>query len=150
TCHGPEKSKGKYRLDSFERLMNPGKSKDAPVVAGKPESSALFRLITAHDEDERMPQKADPLRAADVELIRRWIEEGAKFDGTDRSASLASLVPQPPEPAAPQVYPEPVPITALAFSPDGKVLAASGYHEMTLWGPTDGKLLGRIPGLPER
>src|SRR5437588_11724958 len=35
SCHGPEKSKGKFRLDSFERLMTPGESKAAPIVPGK-------------------------------------------------------------------------------------------------------------------
>ena len=150
SCHGPEKSKGKYRLDTFERLLHPGKSKDATIVAGKPDQSALFQRITSHDEDERMPQKADSLPASQVELIRRWIDQGAKFDGPDRSAPLASLAPEPQEPAAPEAYREPVPITALAFSPDGKELAASGYHEITIWDATDGRLLGRIGKLPER
>jgi WD40 repeat protein len=150
SCHGPEKSKGKYRLDTFNRLLHPGKSKDATIVAGEPQESALFRRITSHDKDERMPQKADPLPAMQVELIRRWIEEGAKFDGPDRSATLASVVPGPEEPAPPEAYREHVPITALAFSPDGRTLAASGYHEITLWDPMEGKLLGRIQKLPER
>src|SRR5881296_2703805 len=37
TCHGPEKTKGGYRLDTFERLMKGGESKSPAVVAGKPE-----------------------------------------------------------------------------------------------------------------
>jgi WD40 repeat protein len=149
-CHGAKKSKNGYRVDTFERLTKAGKSKDAPIVAGKPDESPLFWLITSHDEDDRMPQKADALPPAQVLLIRRWIEQGAKFDGPDASAPLASLVEPIDEPLAPEAYEKPVPVTAIAFSQDGKKLAVSGYHEVTLWDTCDGKLLGRIQRLPER
>src|SRR4051794_18615199 len=76
-CHGPEKAKGNYRLDTFERLMKTGESKTAPVVAGDVAKSQMFRLITSHDEDERMPKKADALPAGQVASILRWIEAGA-------------------------------------------------------------------------
>ena len=150
SCHGPEKSKSNYRVDRFERLLKAGKSNDVPIVPGKPDESPLYRLITAHDEDERMPQKADPLPTRQVLLIRRWIEQGAKFDGPDRGAPLASLLDGADEPLAPEIYEKPIAITAIAFSPDGKQLAVSGYHEITLWDPCEGKLLGRIQKLPER
>src|SRR3982751_6916754 len=77
TCHGPEKAKGNYRLDTFTRLTTPGENKAAPVTPKHADKSELFRLITTTDEDDRMPQKADPLPAAQVQLIKRWIEEGA-------------------------------------------------------------------------
>jgi WD40 repeat protein len=97
-----------------------------------------------------MPQKADPLPAGQVALVRRWIEEGAKFDGPDIAAPLASMVEDLEHPAPPEVYRQPVAVTALAFSPDGGQLAVSGYHEVTLWDPGDGKLLGRVKKLAER
>lgn len=150
SCHGPDKSKSQYRLDTFARLTHPGKSKSAPIVAGDPSKSELYRLISTSDEDDRMPQKADPLPAAQVELIERWISEGAKFDGSDPAAPLASIARGTNYPDPPAVYSRPVPITAIAYSPDGQELAASGYHEITLWDASDGKLIHRIKGLPER
>ena len=39
-----------------------------------------------------------------------------------------------------EAYPVTVPITALAFSPDGQQIAASGYHEITFWKTADGVL----------
>ena len=90
-CHGPEKSKGKYRVDSFERLMKAGESDKAPVVAGKAGASHIFKLITAKDEDDRMPQKADALPAGQVLLVRQWIDEGAKFDGPDPGAAWRAM-----------------------------------------------------------
>ena len=148
TCHGPEKSKGHFRLDSFDRMMTPGKSKDPTITPGLPQKSAIYRLITASDPDDRMPQKADPLPASQVQLIHDWIESGAKFDGSDPTASLSALDTTKQNSPAPKAYTRPVPITALAFSPDGKTLAASGYNEITLWDATDGHLISRLGGVP--
>src|SRR5437588_2538370 len=129
TCHGAEKNKGGFRLDTYESLLKPGSSKEPSITLGKPEASKLFQLITTTDEDDRMPQKNEPLLAADIALIRRWILEGGAFDGPDQKSSLVTIIPPIPQPAPPAAYPRSVPITALAFSPDGSELAASGYHE---------------------
>jgi hypothetical protein len=149
TCHGTEKSKGGYRLDTFELLMKGGESKSVPIIPGQPEQSELYRLITAEDEDDRMPQQEDALPSAQVTLIKNWIQQGARFDGSDPKAALATLVPRVPHPDAPAVYRRPAPVLALAFSPDGQELAASGCNEITIWDPT-GRLLRRIPNVAQR
>jgi dipeptidyl aminopeptidase/acylaminoacyl peptidase len=150
TCHGPEKAKGNYQLHNFETLMKPGASKAASVTPGQPAKSEFFRLLVTTDADDRMPQKDDPLPKGQIALIEKWIQQGAKFDGADVKAHLATLIPRVPHPNPPASYARPVPIAALAFSPDGKQLAASGYHEVTLWEPTTGKLLRRVKNLPQR
>ena len=61
TCHGPEKAKGEYLLDTFELMQKPGSSKATPITAGAPDQSHLFELVTAADEDDRMPQKDEAL-----------------------------------------------------------------------------------------
>lgn len=150
-CHRAEKAKGGYRVDTFEQLLKAGDSEDAPVVAGKPEGSALYELLVTHDEDDRMPKKADPLPEKSITLIRQWISEGAKFDGKDARQPIASLIADSkPAAAAPVKYPRPLPITAMTVNGDGKVLAVSGYREVTLWDPETGKLRNRIGGMPER
>ncbi len=150
TCHGAEKNKGGYRLDTFEALLKAGSSKDASITPRHPESSKLFQLITATDEDDRMPQKNEPLPAGDIERIHRWIAEGARFDGPDTKAALLAIIPPITQPDPPEAYPRPAPITALAFSPVGAELAASGYHEITVWSSSDGSLLRRIRNVAER
>lgn len=150
TCHGPEKAKGNYQLHNFETLMKSGASQAAAVTPGQPTKSELFRLLVTADADDRMPQKDDPLPKGQIALIEKWIQQGAKFDGPDAKAHLASLIPRVPHPQPPTRYAQAVPIAALAFSPDGKQLAASGYHEITLWEPATGKLVGRIQNLPQR
>ncbi len=97
-----------------------------------------------------MPKEGDPLSPDQIALVKRWIEAGAKFDGPDPKATLASIVPKLPHPDPPQAYRLPVPITALAFSPNGQELAAGGYHEITIWNPANGTLLRRIKNVPQR
>jgi hypothetical protein len=149
-CHRAEKAKGSYRLDTVEQLLRPGDSGEPPLVAGKPEEGELMRLILSHDDDDRMPKKADPLPAAQIELLRAWIVEGAAFDVPDRRSPLAGLVERALREPAPERYPRPLPVTALALNGDGKVLVTGGYHEVLAWNPADGKLRARISDLPER
>ncbi len=149
-CHGPEKSKGHFRLDSFDFLMRPGESKSAPVVPSQPQQSEIVRRLKAKDEDDRMPQKDEPLPAEHIALIERWIQDGARFDGADPRAPLITLIPKAPHPDPPQAYVHPLAVTALAFTPDGNELAVSGYHEITLWNPAGGKLLRRIRNVAQR
>lgn len=149
TCHGPEKSKGGYQLQTFQGLMRAGDSDTAPIVPGRPEESGIFKLITAEDPDDRMPQKAEPLPAGQIALIQRWIKEGAKFDGTDPEAPLAGLLAVS-HPDPPQFYPYPLPIRALAFTADGSELLVGGYHEISIWRVNDGSLVRRIKNFAQQ
>ena len=72
-CHKEGKAKGKYRLDTYAQLAK-------ELVGGDLESEFFYRLTTG-DEEERMPAEADPLAASEIGVIRKWIEEGAKYDG---------------------------------------------------------------------
>ncbi|MDB6034181.1 MAG: hypothetical protein JWM16_4519 [Verrucomicrobiales bacterium] len=148
-CHGAEKSKGGYRLDTFEVLLKAGSSKEGPLSPGKSENSQFYRLLVTTDEDDRMPQKNEPLSKAEIQRIREWIEGGSKFDGTDATAALVSLIPPIHQPEPPSAYPAPVPVTALAFAPDGSEISVSGYHEITVWSPEDGRLLRRVKNVAQ-
>ena len=117
TCHGPEKAKGNYQLHNFEMLLKPGASKATAVIPGQPAKSELFRLLVTSDADDRMPQKDDPLPKAQIALVEKWIQQGAKFDGPDAKAHLAALIPRVPYPNPPASYPQPVPVAAGWFYP---------------------------------
>ena len=149
-CHGPKKAEGGFRVDSFDRLSQEGDSGAAGLVAGKLEESEFFRRIVSEDEDERMPLEGDPMPAEHVEVIKTWIEQGAQFDAEDPKASLSSIVPPPTHPDPPEIYPSTLPITALSFSPDGQQLIVGGYHELTIWNPSDGSLMRRIKNVGQR
>ena len=149
-CHRSGKAKGGYRLDTIELMLKAGDSKTAPVLAGKPDESELYRLIATHEEDDRMPKKADALPEKDTKLIREWIASGAKLDVADKIALLRAIVPESEKAHAPEKYPRPLPVTALALNPTGSTLACSGYFETTLWETATGKLKARIDGMAER
>ena len=149
-CHGPKKAEGGYRVDSYERVTKEGDSAMAGFAASSLDDSEAFRRIISEDAEERMPLEADPLPAEQIALIKRWIEEGAKFDGPDPKAELVSIIPPPTHPDPPEAYPFTQPITALAFSADGKTLIAGGYHELTFWNPENGELQRRIKNVGQR
>ncbi len=149
-CHGPPEVNGGYQVTTYALLMKPGETELPAITAGSPDESEVFNLISMDDADLRMPKEADPLTAEQVGVIKRWIDEGAKFDGEDANAALASIVPTTTQPDPPQAYRRPVPTTALAFSPDGSEVAASGYHEVTIWNAADGQLARRIKNVAQR
>ena len=141
-CHKEGKAKGKYRLDTYEELRK-------ELEPGDLESELLFRLTT-EDEEERMPAEADPLPPAEIDVIRKWVKEGAKYDGGDPKAPLASVIPVKDHPSSPPSYPRPLGVTAMVFGTNGEKLYTGGYHEILVWNPEDGSLLGRIPNNGQR
>src|SRR5262245_29248401 len=78
-CHGPEKVKGKLRLDSKEGFLKG--SENGPVfVAGKADESKLYKLVNQpKSSEDRMPNEGDPLTKPQIEIIQKWINEGAKW-----------------------------------------------------------------------
>jgi mono/diheme cytochrome c family protein len=149
-CHGEDSAKGGYRLDTFQRMSKAGDSDLTPLVAGKTKDSEFYQRLIEKDANDRMPQKADALPATEIALIERWIKEGTINDAGPPDRPLTELVRETLLQPAPQKYPRPVPVTALAFSPDGTQLAVSGYYEVTIWDLDSGALVRRIGGLPER
>lgn len=149
-CHGPKKAEGGYRVDSFERAAAAGDSGLVPFKAGKLDDSELLRRIASDDADERMPLDGDPLPKEQVALVEQWIRQGAKYDADDPAAAIVSIIPAAEHPPAPEAYAHTLPITALAFSTDGKELFAGGYHEVSVWNPADGQLVRRIGNQGER
>ena len=84
TCHGPDakQRKAKLYLDSEEDVFKVRGDYSA-VVPGDVAKSELFRRLTTKDTDERMPPpKSDrQLTKEEIDRIRRWIEQGAKWRG---------------------------------------------------------------------
>ncbi|GIW94135.1 MAG: hypothetical protein KatS3mg110_2176 [Pirellulaceae bacterium] len=149
-CHGAKKAESGYRVDTYERLMAEGDSGAAGFVPKDTDGSEAFRRMVSDDPAERMPWEADPLPPEKIEIVRRWIEQGARYDGEDPKALLTSIIPPPVYPKGPEKYAFPVPVTALAWNADGNELYSSGYHEICVWNPVDGALLRRIENVPQR
>lgn len=83
-CHGPDKNKreAELRLDTKEGLHGSDGNNGA-VVAGKPDDSELLKRVTSNDEEIKMPptKSGKNLSDRDIQLIRKWIEQGGQFEG---------------------------------------------------------------------
>jgi mono/diheme cytochrome c family protein len=90
SCHGPEKQKAALRLDRKNDALRGGDSGPA-IVPGKSGESLLVRKIASDKLDERMPAKGEPLSAAEIDHIRRWIDQGATWPANDRGETHWSL-----------------------------------------------------------
>lgn len=147
-CHNGRKAEGKYAMTTFAALAKGGPA-GAAVTPGNVEESYLIDLIQ-HDAEPRMPFKQDPLPKDKIDLVTRWIAEGAKYDGNDAAEDWPSLLHKRAVINIPESYPVRVPVTALAFSPDNAHVASAGYHEANLWNTADGALGRRVRPIAER
>src|SRR5258708_7668637 len=99
-CHSQDKRKGGLSLATYDDILDGGK--DGPVVRpGHAATSMLLARVSGDRDGDRMPKDEDPLRPADVALLQRWIDEGARL--TPRS------------PAAPQPWEAPLTLAAPAI-----------------------------------
>ena len=78
-CHGPSKASGGIAFDTRERALAKTESGEIAISPGKPEASELLTRVTSTDETTRMPPEGKPLTAAEVEVLRTWIREGAEW-----------------------------------------------------------------------
>ncbi len=103
-CHGPDKQKGKLRLDTKADFLKGGKGGPS-VKSGDADASELLKRVTLpKDNDDRMPPEGEPLTAEQVATLKAWIVEGANWpDG----ASIEVAVATPPPTTTPKLPPRP-------------------------------------------
>jgi WD40 repeat protein len=137
SCHQPAIKQSDLDLTTYARFTAGGKRGSA-FVAGSPDQSLVMQFITGAQKPS-MPFGQPMLAAADVATIHDWIKAGAK-DDSPVEAPLSE----------PIVYQQPPVITALRFSPDGKLLAVSGNREILLHNSDGSGLVNRLPGRADR
>jgi hypothetical protein len=100
-CHGERNAKGDIRLHSpagireagIDYILNPAKPEEGELLA---------RIILPVDDDLFMPKGGDPLAQEQIDLIRKWIEQGAEMPENAPPAEseedpLPDVPPAPPE-----------------------------------------------------
>ncbi|MGH9848967.1 MAG: c-type cytochrome domain-containing protein, partial [Blastocatellia bacterium] len=84
-CHGPDKNarQAGLRLDIREEATKKTRSGVIPIIPGKPDESEVVRRIFSTEEYEAMPPKEahKTLSAKQKEMIKRWVAEGATYEG---------------------------------------------------------------------
>lgn len=83
SCHGPDKQKGKLRLDTPEALFRGGKSGEPTVVPGDPAKSRLVKvlLLPRTDDDAMPPEGKERMTDTETLAVIRWILGGAPVNG---------------------------------------------------------------------
>jgi WD40 repeat protein len=144
-CHQPAKSEGGYVMTSYDALLKEGTSAVPGVAPGQPDKSLIVEMITSQDgKKPEMPRGKDPLTDYDINLVKKWITQGAKDDTPASARQITVDSEHPPTYALPPV------ITALDYSPDGAILAVAGYHEVLLHKANGSGLVARLIGTSER
>lgn len=77
---------GQLRLDTRALAMKGGISGPA-IIPGKGQESRLMHRILGSGGEARMPMGGDPLTAQQTELVKKWIDEGAKWPGDEGAAT---------------------------------------------------------------
>ena len=82
-CHGPDDGKREagLRLDDPKAAVTKLDSDTVAIVPGHSDQSEAIRRITSTDDNERMPPAkfGKPLTQDEITLLRRWVDEGAKY-----------------------------------------------------------------------
>ncbi|MDB6124713.1 MAG: Planctomycete cytochrome [Pedosphaera sp.] len=76
-CHGAKEPKGGFGVETKEAVLKGGKGYGKVVIAGESKKSPLIAIVSGKDEDIAQPEK-HKLPAEQVELLKKWIEQGAK------------------------------------------------------------------------
>ena len=137
SCHQPSLKSSDLDLTTYQGFQTGGKRGPA-FAGGSPEESLVIKFITGAMKPP-MPLGLPALPTEDINTIRDWVKSGAKDDSPLEITSLE-----------PTVYHQPPVITALRFSPDGRLLAVSGNREILLHHPDGSGLVSRLQGNAER
>ena len=102
TCHGGVRQQANLSLLFREDALKPAKSGKLPIVPGDVGASELIHRITHADPHERMPKGRAPLKRAEINTLRRWIAQGAKWEPHwSYVKPVAAALPQVSDPTWP-------------------------------------------------
>ncbi len=78
-CHGPDED----TLAAELRLDLESSSKKSVIIAGQPDQSPLIERLLTEDPERKMPppETGKSLKPKEIDLLRRWIAEGANYEG---------------------------------------------------------------------
>ena len=126
-CHNETKAKAELNLESVDEILK-GSGDGEVLVPGDADASLIY-TVAAHQEDPVMPPEnnkanAPRLKPDELALLHRWIEEGAKDDGSGAAAGPVEFAAMPG--AVDAIY-------SVAISPDNLYAAAGRGNRVHLY-----------------
>jgi mono/diheme cytochrome c family protein len=160
SCHSATTRKSGLDVTTYTNLMQGGAS-GAGVEAGDATASYLYQLV-AHESEPFMPQNADKLPDAEIDLLKRWIDGGALENAGSKApkpknkmsqaveldpGKRPDVVPMPPrmvlEPAFEMAHSSMA--RSLATSPWAPLVAVTSQRQVLLYNTATLELIGVIP-----
>jgi len=144
-CHESKDPEGNFVLEDFTSLMKGGESGPA-IVPGQSGESLLVKMIEGKIEKDGKkvvmpPGKKKKLEVTEIAAIRAWIDSGANAPADGKPLVKELVVPK----IVPTVQPQNS-INALAYSLQGRVIAAARYGEVDLIEDQSRKLARKLSG----
>lgn len=147
-CHSNGKYKGGLSLDTREALLD-----SEAVIVGQASESLFIEVLTAEDEDERMPHEAEPLPQAKIATLTAWVDEGLKWEPgfTFKEATWAApLAPREVElPPVVEKNENPIDRLTRVYFARNKVQPPEPISDARFLRRVSLDLLGLLPSLPE-
>jgi WD40 repeat protein len=135
-CHNPKMLKAGLSLETYDDLQS-GADSGKVLVAGKPDQSKLVFLVEGKKKPFMPPKTAKQPKDEERKLLRAWVAAGAKDDSDSVKVQLPDIKPRVPAVA---------PISALAYRPDGKMLAVGAHKEVLLIDSRTAEVAGKLSG----
>ena len=165
-CHNASRSRAGLDLSSYASVIK-GSTSGEIVIAGEPDESLLYLTMT-HAEEPAMPPGKPPLRDKYLKQVHDWIQTGLPEKPEDVTVTAAAMAAEAAEPgmssepaesagsvdaSAPttslvsQVYAgvQGNPVTALAATADGSLVAVGGQLQVLLFDGRTSRFLGALP-----
>ncbi len=78
-CHGGVKKQGGFSLLFREEALGKTESGKPAIIPGDAEHSEFIIRLTHKDPEERMPLKKEPLKKEEIEILTKWVNQGANW-----------------------------------------------------------------------
>src|SRR5579859_381219 len=78
-CHGGVKRQADFSLLFRTDALTKAKSGKLAIIPGDPDHSEMIRRLTLSDPEDRMPYKQPPLTKEEIQTLRNWIKQGARW-----------------------------------------------------------------------
>ncbi len=136
-CHDAKEANGELVLENFTRLMRGGENGPV-IVPGKAETSRLILLLEKKSEPFMPPEGNKGPNQKEISVLKTWIKAGAK-------GPQAGTAPQPlVTPIIKLLGKARRPIYAVAYSPDGKLIAVARHGSVEIVSSPKHRLLATL------
>ncbi|WP_317195561.1 PSD1 and planctomycete cytochrome C domain-containing protein [Echinicola shivajiensis] len=95
SCHGGVKQSGEFSLLFESEALSATKSGEPAIIPGHAEESEMIKRILHEDPEVRMPPEGPQLSQEEVDVLKKWINQGAKWE--DHWSFIPPQQPELPE-----------------------------------------------------